>query len=164
MKMTEQLPSLTHFYQGWGIYQQHLLKAISPLSLEQLELRAAPHLRSIGETTTHIIAVRARWFHTLMGEGSADMDVIEGWDQQDASTRSTIELLDGLEATWQMIQEALARWVPADLAYVFHRTYQGHAFALSRQWAIWHTLEHDIHHGGEISLTLGLHGLATPDL
>jgi len=29
---------------------------------------------------------------------------------------------------------------------------------------IWHLIEHDLHHGGEIALTLGLHGLAAPDL
>jgi uncharacterized damage-inducible protein DinB len=24
---------------------------------------------------------------------------------------------------------------------------------------VWHVLEHDLHHGGELSLTLGLHGI-----
>jgi uncharacterized damage-inducible protein DinB len=24
---------------------------------------------------------------------------------------------------------------------------------------VWHVLEHDLHHGGEISLTLGMHGI-----
>ena len=36
--------------------------------------------------------------------------------------------------------------------------------ALSRQWVIWHVIEHDLHHGGEVSLMLGTHGLAAPDL
>ncbi|KPV49685.1 hypothetical protein SE17_31230, partial [Kouleothrix aurantiaca] len=31
--------------------------------------------------------------------------------------------------------------------------------ARSCQWIIWDTLEHDIHHGSEISTTLGVHGL-----
>ena len=29
----------------------------------------------------------------------------------------------------------------------------------SRAWMVWHVLEHDLHHGGEISLTLGMHGI-----
>ena len=29
---------------------------------------------------------------------------------------------------------------------------------------IWHVLEYDLHHGGELSLSLGMHGLAAPDL
>ena len=30
---------------------------------------------------------------------------------------------------------------------------------ITRQWVIWHLLEHDLHHGGEISLTLGANGI-----
>ena len=34
----------------------------------------------------------------------------------------------------------------------------------SREWIIWGVLEHDIHHGSEISTTLGIHGLPVLDL
>ncbi len=30
---------------------------------------------------------------------------------------------------------------------------------LTRQWIIWHVLEHEILHGGELSLALGTYGL-----
>ena len=36
--------------------------------------------------------------------------------------------------------------------------------ARSRQWIIWGVLEHDIHHGSEISTTLGIHGLPVLEL
>jgi uncharacterized damage-inducible protein DinB len=91
------MTSLTTFYKGWDVYQQELSKAIAPLSPEQLALRAAPNLRSIQEIATHIIAVRARWFHHLMGEGSADFATIGGWDRADAPTRSAAKLVSGLE-------------------------------------------------------------------
>ena len=55
-------------------------------------------------------------------------------------------------------------WTPADLDYVFEKTSYGQMFHLTRQWIIWHVIEHDLHHGGEVSLTLGMHGLAAPDL
>jgi uncharacterized damage-inducible protein DinB len=29
---------------------------------------------------------------------------------------------------------------------------------------VWHLIEHDLHHGGELSLTLGMHGVAAPDI
>jgi hypothetical protein len=29
---------------------------------------------------------------------------------------------------------------------------------------VWHLIEHDLHHGGEVSLILGMHGLGAPDL
>ncbi len=63
-----------------------------------------------------------------------------------------------------MIQDALARWTPADLEEVFPHPYNKESPARSRQWIIWHVLEHDIHHGGELSSILGAHGLAAVDL
>ena len=57
--MAEQQISLLPFYKGWDTYQELLIKAIEPLSLEQLSLRPAPQLRSIGDLATHIIGARA---------------------------------------------------------------------------------------------------------
>ncbi len=56
--------------------------------------------------------------------------------------------------------DSLARWTPADLDAAF-ATRHGER---TRQWVIWHVIEHDIHHGGELSLTLGAHGVNAPDL
>jgi len=162
--MTENLTTLTPLYKGWDVYQQQLTKAIAPLSHEQLALRAAPELRSIGMIAAHIIGARARWFHRLMGEGSADIHLLGNWDRSEAPARSAAELVDGLEASWQLIQISLARWTLADLEHVFEGTYGGEEYKLTRQWIIWHVIEHDLHHGGEISLTLGMHGLEGLDM
>jgi uncharacterized damage-inducible protein DinB len=35
---------------------------------------------------------------------------------------------------------------------------------LSLRWIVWHVLEHEIHHRGEIFLMLGLLGLEAPDI
>ena len=162
--MTEDRISPATVYKGWDVYQQHLTKAIAPLSAEQLALRAAPNLRSIGMIATHIIAVRVRWFHNLMGEGSAEIAPIGRWDRSGEPERSAAELVSGLETTWQVIQDALARWALADLEYIFQDTYQGEEYSLSRQWITWHVIEHDLHHGGELSFSLGMHGLAAVDI
>jgi uncharacterized damage-inducible protein DinB len=164
--MTEQQFSLSLFYKGWDVYQQGLVAAIAPLTAEQLTLRSSQRHWSVGMIATHIVATRAGWFHTRMGEGSADMASIElwdYWDEMEVPVRSTAELVDGLERTWQMIQDALARWTVADLEHVFPAYYEG-SLPRSRQYIIWHVLEHDIHHGGEISSILGAHGLAGVDL
>jgi uncharacterized damage-inducible protein DinB len=41
---------------------------------------------------------------------------------------------------------------------------QGERPSRSRQWIVWHLVEHDVHHGGEISFSLGMHGVAGLDL
>ena len=113
---------------------------------------------------THIVSARAWWFHTRMGEGSADLAPLGLWDiNEEEPLRPKAELVAGLERTWQMIQDALARWTPADLDQVFPPYGEG-SFARSRQYIIWHVLEHDIHHGGELSSILGAHGLPAVDL
>ena len=162
--MAEQQTNLSTFYKGWDVYQGHLVRAIEPLTVEQLVLRAAPHLRSIGENAAHIIGTRVGWFHMLMGEGDAAIAPMDDWDQANAPARSAAELVTGLEATWQMIQNALARWTPEDLDYIFRGERWGEPYELSRQWVTWHVIEHDLHHGGELSFSLGAHGLAAPDL
>lgn len=68
--MTEDYTTLAPFYKGWDVYQQHLTRAIAPLSPDQLALRVAPHLWSIGMIATHIIVTRVGWFHLLMGAGT----------------------------------------------------------------------------------------------
>ncbi|GER91949.1 hypothetical protein KDW_61110 [Dictyobacter vulcani] len=35
---------------------------------------------------------------------------------------------------------------------------------MTRQWVIWHLIEHDLHHGGELSFVLGAHNISAIDL
>ncbi|WP_235932647.1 DinB family protein [Dictyobacter arantiisoli] len=162
--MTTTTNSLWPFYQGWDNYQQHLLQAIRPLTDEQLNLRVAPQQRTVHEITAHIVGARAGWFHLHLGEGDATMEDLSHWDDEDAPIRSTKELLHGLEATWAMIEDCLKRWNPASLNDNYIRTRDGEHRPITRQWIIWHVLEHDLNHGGELFLTLGTHGHWVPDL
>jgi len=196
--MTEQQLSLLPFYAGWAIYNQRLVAAIAPLTGEQLALRTTPHHWSIGMYATHIVANRAWWFHARMGEGSDDLTSLELWalgvcEADVDPCHPAVELVAGLEKTWQMIENTLACLTSADLdqvvpplddaervrhAKLVEPALQPYAQmwldaarlagevrpAVSRQWIIWHMIEHDIHHGSEISTTLGIHGLPVVEL
>jgi uncharacterized damage-inducible protein DinB len=161
--MAEQQTNLLHFYKGWDAYQALLIKALAPLSSEQLTLRAAPHLRSIGENVAHIISGRVSNL-LFMGEGGAEIAPLEEWDLPGAPLRSAAELVGGLEATWQVIHTALVRWTPANLDDVFVEVQNEKPSRFTRQGIIWSTIKHDLHHGGEVSFTLGAHHLEAPDL
>jgi uncharacterized damage-inducible protein DinB len=162
--MADKHLSLTTFYKGWDIYQQHLVNVIAPLTDEQLTLRSAPHQWTVGSLATHIIGARASWFHSWMGEGPSDITLLVDWDEDQEPSRPASELVAGLEATWQTIWTALDRWTPADLEQIFHSPFRKNAPARSRQYIIWHVLEHDMHHGGEISQSLGMHKVRAIDL
>jgi uncharacterized damage-inducible protein DinB len=161
--MTAPQINLLSFYKGWDTYQALLIKALAPLSSEELALRVAPHLRSVGENVAHIISGRVSNF-LVMAEAGAEIAPLETWDERGAPSRSATELVSGLEATWQMIQMALTRWTPADLEDVFVDGQDEQAPRFTRQSLIWSTIKHDLHHGGEISLTLGVHDLEALDL
>ncbi len=157
--------SVAPFYKGWDVYQGHLVRALAPLTAGQLALRAAPGLRSIGELALHIVGCRSYWFTQFLGEDWGEaMQVYQRWNALALTVRppvpSAAELVLGLERTGHCMAECLARWTPADM----QQTFPDEPVEVSRQWVVWHVLEHDLHHGGELSLTLGIHGLAAPDL
>ncbi len=155
--------SLAAFYKGWDNYQQLIVNAVTPLISEQLAW-SAPHQRSVYTIVAHIIGARARWFHRMMKIGGPELAALAMWDRPDQQTRTAAELVQGLETTWQVIQDNLNRWTAADLDYTYEDEYQGQIERLSRQWIIWHLIEHDAFHGGELSFALGLQGLPGLDL
>ena len=96
--MTKHQLSPAPFYKGWDVYQQRLVAAIAPLTAEQLALCSSPQNRPVGMLVTHIVSARAWWFHTRMGEGSADLAPLALWDEnEEKPLRPTAELVVGLE-------------------------------------------------------------------
>jgi uncharacterized damage-inducible protein DinB len=157
--MAEENFTLTTFFTQWKAYQDRLAAALAPLTAEQLALRAAPDLRSIGENAAHIIGCRVGWFTYTLGESaSAELTEVQ-WDAPDGPAQSAAELVRGLNQTWQMMADCLDTWSPADMQQTFPDEMDGEIVQLSRAWIVWHVMEHDLHHGGEISLMLGAHGL-----
>src|SRR3954447_13847598 len=116
--MAEDQATLQTLYAGWDEYQRQITAAIAPLSSEQLELRAAPHLRPIWVLAAHIIAARVSWFHRFLGEGDPDVAPLITWDDDGQPMRSASELVGGLERSWQLVQESIKHWTPADLAQI----------------------------------------------
>ena len=157
--------TLPTFYSGWQNYQSLLTTAIAPLTADQLALKAAPHLRSVHDIATHIIGARSRWLRDLDEDPSfLTFTFFAPWDRPGSPTRSAAELVAALNSTWQVFHAALLRWTPADFAQTYPGEPPDEPETISRAWIIWHLIEHDLHHGGEISLTLGLHNLPAPGL
>src|SRR5262249_31688741 len=125
---------------------------------------------SIGMLATHIVAARAGWLYYVLKERDEQLVAIWRWAdalrRADQPARFSAELVRGLEITWNVIEEAMQRWTLADLDEALRDVNEetGEEEVFTRQWVIWHLLEHDMHHGGELSFSLGMHGLAAIDL
>lgn len=156
------------FCSGYEVHQGRLVKMIAPLDQAQLDLAAAPHLWSVRTLACHIIGARAWWFHSWMGEGSEEFGRMVEWDEDEAlATRPASEMVRGLEESFSVIKSRLERWTAEDLTKEFIRPIPnaaGERPKRSRQWIVWHLVEHDVHHGGEISFSLGMHGVTGLDL
>lgn len=155
--MSEPAFSLVTLHNYWEDYQRRLIAAIAPLTSEQLALPVASH-QTIGELLGHLIGARFWWFHRWLGEAEPP-ELAEWGTEQDM--RAAASLVSALEWTWGMIAPALARWTAADLAHLVPPpdAVAAQETARTREWIVWHVLEHEIHHGGELSLALGGHGL-----
>jgi len=168
--------SLMTVYEGWDGYQSSLLKAVSPLTSEQLAWRPAPHLRSVGELVRHIALGRIDWFLRMDSPGSRELaSQINAWDEDPHGNRyviedaivgaeQTAELIQWLEASWQVIDRTLQTWTVDDLKQSYRHNWRGDTYDVSRQWTIWRIMAHDIHHGGELSGMLGMQGLENFEL
>ncbi|GHO46564.1 DinB family protein [Ktedonospora formicarum] len=163
--MAEDNFTVSTFYSSWKEYQDRIKGAIAPLTSEQLGLRTAPNLRSIREIAMHVVSCRAYWFAAFMGEPRGiELKMYADWDddalmKQGANAPTATEIAHGLDHTWQFMADCMARWSSDEMQQTFPDEYDGKQVELSRAWVVWHVMEHDLHHGGELSHTLGTHGI-----
>ena len=163
-------------YEGWDGHQTALVHAVAPLKREQLVWRPAPDLRSVGELVRHIALGRIEWFHRMGAPGVEEViPLIPAWDEDPHGNKyvvetavpiddSASELVQWLETTWKMIDLTLHTWTVADLARTYRHTWRGDTYNVSRQWTTWRIMEHDIHHGGQLALMLGIQGIEVFEL
>jgi len=166
---------LQPFHEGWARHQARVIDVIAGLTPEQLDFRTAPHQWAVWQLAAHVAGSRAYWFHDVLGEGDpatrdlfrVDRTTVAGlaledaqWEDDEDHPRSAQELVDALTRTWAIIDDCLGRWTADDLQATIVRPSRTH----HRGWVVWHVMEHDLHHGGEISQILGSNGLTGFDL
>jgi uncharacterized damage-inducible protein DinB len=154
--------TMAAFVREWGMYQDGLVRALEPLTAEQLALRIAPELRTVGQLATHIPATRAGWMIGVLGIGAGQLDAIAAWNVPEPPVLSTAELIAAFGATWDVLRSYLQTATPAELEAEVTASRNGQSYTFVRRWVVWHLLEHDLHHGGELAFSLGAHGLPAP--
>ncbi len=149
---------------NWRLYNDKLRDAVAPLTAEQLRLQPAPGMWPLQQLLQHIVSVRAGWFLGTLQEVDETIEPYLAWGQWESPPRTAAELAQGLDDTWTFIESRLRRWSVEELAATFPDETDEGVFDVSRSWVIYHVLEHDLHHGGEVSLLMGMNGLPGVDL
>lgn len=167
--MSKKPQNIAPFYAGWRFTNERLVERIGALSLEQLELRAASGLWPIWATAAHIAGARVYWLCAIFKEPGAERTPFtgptgEGWEDDLTHPRRASELIDALESSWKIVEDCLERWTAAMLQVEFRREVDNQIQIHTRQSVVMRLLTHDAEHCGEISQTLGVHGLTEIDL
>ena len=138
----------------WQFMQDELVRVVGPLTDEQMHMRIAPNLRTLGQQAEHIVRGRALWVHKVVDDPS--LEPMMNWDEPDDPTRSAAEVVVGLQHTWQIWRAYIEPSTSDDPDPVSEQEEDG----LS---TIWGMLDHDLCHAGELALMLGVLGLETPE-
>ncbi len=174
--MTSNNDSLMSVYEGWDGYHRSIVQAVTPLTREQLAWRPVASLRSVGELVRHIALGRLDWFLRIDAPGSHALAAqISAWEEDPHGNRyvmdtvipdpeNVAELVRWLEASWNMIDQTIKTWTVDDLKKTYRHTWRGNTYAVSYQWTIWRIMAHDIHHGGELAVMLGMQGVVSFEL
>ena len=161
--------SIRRFYDHWPQYNRRLTDVVRAMTDEQLAIQSAPDRMSIWATVGHTAAVRVYWLCTILGEPGAettpwpDPDSL-GWEDEPDHPRSAAELVGALDTTWAVVDGVLDRWTPETLGEPVERSFGDRRQVFARSATLQRLLTHDAYHCGELSQTLGIHGLPQIDL
>jgi uncharacterized damage-inducible protein DinB len=161
--------SIRLFYDRWPQYNRRLTEVVGAMTDEQLAIRPAPERWPIWATVGHTAGVRVYWLCGVLGEPGADATPFDptsdvGWEDDLDHPRGPSELVMALDTTWPIIARLLDRWTPEMLGEEVERFYGDQRQIHSRASILQRLLTHEAYHCGELSQTLGIHGLPQIDL
>ena len=157
------------FYDMWAQYNRRLSEVIRAMSPEELAIRPSPDRWPIWATVGHTAGTRPYWVCDVIGEPGGETTPFPaggelGWEDDLDHPRGADELVDALASTWRLIDGCLDRWTTDMLADEILRDYDGVRQVHSRGSILQRLFTHDAYHCGELSQTLGIHGLPQIDL
>jgi len=143
-------------FSHWGTVRRGLLRALEEVSDEQLGFVPREGLWSLGTVARHIAEAEEGWFrHIVTGEWA-------NWPEFEDKDYPTVDSIKQvLTSVHQRTERYLATIDVADLERIIHTPWDED---IPLRWIVWHVLEHEIHHRGEIYLMLGLMGMKAPDV
>jgi len=142
----------------WAEVRVALIQALDKLDDVQLDFVPREGLWSLRQVLVHISDVEEGWFRFRI-EGKYNSWAEIGIEQ---ANYPTVESIKQLLADVHVRTDNYLKTIKVEDL--------GNVVSLSLiekttvNWIIWHVLEHEIHHRGEVFLMLGLLGLEGPDI
>jgi uncharacterized damage-inducible protein DinB len=161
--------SIRPAYDMWPQYHRRLRDVVGAMSDEQLAIRPSPDGWPIWAIVGHTAGARAYWLCEIVGEPGAETTpftdlATAGWEDDLEHARGADELVHALDTTFAIVEGCLDRWTTEMLADEIRREYGGTVQVHTRGSVLQRLFSHDAYHCGELSQTLGIHGLPQIDL
>ncbi len=144
-------------FSHWRVVRQGLIEALDELADVQLDFVPREGLWSLSTVARHIANAEEGWFRYAVTRQHAE------WPgEYTAQAYPTVDAVGELLAEVHARTEAFLETVDvSELGQVVDLPWDEE---LTLRQIIWHVIEHEACHRGEITLMLGLMGLKTPDV
>ena len=137
-------------FSPWQAIRKDLIAMVNLFTAEELEYRPFPSSWSVGEIFLHIAETEDFWIREVVQKQPPVMRDDITIDLP-IKTVITTRLMDSFELSQQLLEGLTGEDLEQSIGLpdgTYHRLYD----------ILWHVIEHEIHHRGELSLVLGLLG------
>ncbi len=138
-------------FSHWSLVRKGLISVIAKFQEPDLSYQPFPESWTVGQIMVHIANAEEGWFRYVVTRE------IEEWPGEIKFEKyPTQEKILAILASVHAKTEGYLRSLSEEDLSAGINTPWGESIPL--QWIIWHVIEHEIHHRGELSLILGILG------
>jgi uncharacterized damage-inducible protein DinB len=158
---------LVDLFSNYFTVRKELVEAVKDLTPEQLAWQFEQHPANIGQLLSHIAGAEAWWIQAVATDGCEYAPgMFERFDRANSLETCLALLEETLELTTRFLEEASTE----NWDEVFYRVKgvneDDHAFdyKVSQRWLVWHVVEHQARHRGQIFTLMRAQGLEVPNV
>lgn len=152
--------NLADLFSNYFTVRKEMVKAVKNLSWQHLEWTPPNHTNSIGSLLAHI-AETEYWWITIVAEQKVDLEKADF--ERFSKVRSLVEIVTLLDEYLAETRAYLVREDSSDWDDVFYDV-KGRDESVSKRWLVWHVVEHQARHRGQIFMLMRMQGLDVPDV
>jgi uncharacterized damage-inducible protein DinB len=138
-------------FSHWSLVRKSLIKVIEDFEESDLSYQPFPDSWPVGQIMVHIANAEEGWFRYVVTRELPEWPS----DLQFENYPTREKILEVLDTVHARTEEYLGTLTAPDLTTRILAPWEA-TFPLG--WIIWHVIEHEIHHRGELSLILGILG------
>jgi uncharacterized damage-inducible protein DinB len=143
------------YFDHWNKVWRDLMRGVSLLEDKHLGYRPAEgYERTVGDILQHIVNLELGWIHFVVRRE------LEGWPAESSRQAGSMQ---AIQEEMERVHKETTHYLSTLPVEEFTRIVQVPGDGAPKlSWILWHVLEQQIHHRGELFLCLSLLGLDRP--